>query len=187
MKFILLFLLTSSPLFAYTPLDIKPGMWVYKTDPSAIIEAALEKVPEAQRQMVKMMMEKMGQDKMPGTTVYQCQTEEIVKDPEAMFKQQAKSNDKMKDCDFKVTKSTKTEAQFNLTCPNGVNAKVKMLVKNSKEHTTYATVKMPNGQFQVNEVKTLGTWVGTDCSKVEALNKESMKVEVPGGLQLPGQ
>ncbi len=177
--------LFTTTLLAYTPLDIKPGMWVYKTDPSAVIESALANVPEAQRAMVKTMMEKMGKDKMPGTTVYQCQTKEIINDPEAIFKQQAKGNDKMKDCDFKVVESTKKKAAFTLKCPNGLNANVRIVVKSSTEHDTYAKVKMPEAP-QDTEMKTTATWKGSDCSKVEELNKEAMKISIPN-IGFPGQ
>lgn len=183
MKFILLFMASTS--FAYTPLDLKPGLWKYETDPTSLIESALANVPEAQREMVKAMMEKMGKDKIPGTTVYACQTAEILKDPEAMFKQQAKNNEKMKDCEFKVKESSEKKAIFNLTCKNGVNAHVSMVVQNPKKHTSLAKMKLPQMNNKETQVKTVGTWAGSDCSKLEQLNKKSM--EIPGGFGIPGQ
>lgn len=185
MKLILALALTISTSFAYTPLDLKPGLWKYETDPSSIINAALENVPEAQRAMVKAMMEKMGKDKMPGSTVYACQTAEILKDPEAMFKQQAKNNEKMQDCDFKITESSKKKAVFKLTCKSGVNADVKMVVDNPKKHTSFAKMKLPQMNNKETEIKTVGTWTSDDCSNVEELNKKSM--QMPGGFGLPGQ
>lgn len=185
MKLILALILTISTTFAYTPLDLKPGLWKYETDPSSIIEGALANVPEAQREMVKMMMEKMGKDKIPGTTVYACQSEEILKDPEAMFKQQAKSNKDMQDCDFKITESSKKKAVFKLTCKNGVNADVSMMVQNPKKHTSVAKMKLPQMGNKETEVKTIGTWTSSDCSNVEELNKKSM--QMPGGFGIPGQ
>jgi hypothetical protein len=178
----LAFTVTTS--FAYTPLDLKPGLWRYETDASNLIESALSNVPESQRAMVKAMMEKMGKDKMPGTIVYACQSEEVLKNPEKMFKQQAQNNKDMQDCDFKITESSKKKAVFKLTCKNGVNANVRMIVENEKKHSSFAKMRMPQMNNKETEIKTSGSWVGPDCSNVEKLNKEATKI--PGGFSIPG-
>jgi hypothetical protein len=158
MKFILLFFF-SLPLYAFTPLDMKPGLWEFTTDTSAIMEQALAKIPEAQREMVKKMMAKSTEAMIK--PVKTCQTKEMISDPEGVFKQQVASNPKMKDCKYEVLKSSKTYAKVKFSCKEGINAEVEVNVKSPTEQISTVKTNQLNTD---NKIKTVGKWISSDCS-----------------------
>ncbi len=160
MKFLLLFSL-SLPLYAFTPLDMKPGLWEFTTDTSAIMEQALAKIPEAQREMVKKMMAKSTEAMVK--PVKTCQTKEMISDPEGVFKQQVASNPKMKDCKYEVLKSSKTYAKVKFSCKDGISAEVEVNVKSPTEQISTVKTNQLNND---NKIKTVGKWISNDCSSV---------------------
>jgi hypothetical protein len=149
MKFILLFFF-SLPLYAFTPLDMKPGLWEFTTDTSAIMEQALAKIPEAQREMVKKMMAKSTEAMIK--PVKTCQTKEMISDPEGVFKQ---------DCKYEVLKSSKTYAKVKFSCKEGINAEVEVNVKSPTEQISTVKTNQLNTD---NKIKTVGKWISSDCS-----------------------
>lgn len=154
--------------FAYTPLDIKPGLWEYKTDTSAMMEAMLANVPEAQREMVKKMMKSKqgaGMAAQINKPIYQCQTAEMIKDPQAVYESQKKQNPKMSNCDFKMLSSSKSKAEFKVTCDEGEmkgDIKVKIEAKSRTKQVIESEMPFPQAG---TKVKSIATWVSDDCSK----------------------
>lgn len=164
--------------FAYTPLDIKPGLWEYKTDTDAMMDAMLANVPEAQREMVKQMMKSKGGAAMAGQLnkpIYQCHTAEMIKDPEGVFEAQKKQNPDMAKCDFKMLSSGKTKANFKLKCTEkgDITVTVKTQGKTKQIIETKMDYPQPN-----TKIKSTATWVSSDCSK-ETKKIKKPKVEIP--------
>lgn len=159
MKLILLSAFSLSLSAAYTPLDIKPGLWEYTTDTSAIMDQTLANIPEAQREMVKKMMAKSAGVMIKPVKV--CQTKEMINDPQGVFKQQMANNPKMKECKYDILKSSKSYAKIKFNCKDGIGAEVEVNVKSPTEQITTANTSYPTPN---TVIKTVGKWISNDCS-----------------------
>jgi hypothetical protein len=171
MKFFLLTLcLISFSSLATTPLDIKAGLWKYETDTDAIMDSMLATVPEAQREMVKQMMkskEGAGMAAQINKPIYQCHTEQMIKDPQGVFEAQKKQNPKMANCAFKMVSSSSTKARFKLNCEQTGDMEVSVKTEGQEKQIIETTMK----KGPMKSIKSTATWVGTDCSKATKLEK----------------
>ena len=171
MKFLLLSLsLISLSTFAVTPLDIKAGLWKYETDTDSMMDSMLATVPEAQREMVKQMMKSKGGAGMAAQInkpIFQCHTEEMIKDPQGVFEAQKKQNPEMSKCDFKMVSSSSTKAKFKLNCEQTGNMVVSVKTEGKEKQIIETT--MSKGPMK--NIKSTATWVGTDCSKATKFEK----------------
>ncbi|MFT6067966.1 MAG: hypothetical protein ACJAT2_002543 [Bacteriovoracaceae bacterium] len=168
MKYIILtlFIIPSLSLAAtkMVPLDMKPGLWEYKTDigTDSIMAQAMANIPEAQRAMMKKMLEAKMKD--VNKPVKQCLTLDQIKNPEKQFKEALTKNDNMKDCKMLAKKSTDKLFEGNLNCPkSGRNIYIKVVVKSPKHIIN--DVKMPMGGGSPKLIQSVGRWISSSCPK----------------------
>ncbi len=138
-----------------TPLDILPGLWEYTTDMSKnkMMQNALASVPEAQKEMVKKMMQKNAPK-----PVKNCMTQEELNDPESHFRKGVAKNKQMKDCKMLITKSTKKKFIGMLKCPDKTKTfNIDVTVINKKEMDTV----IKGGMF--GEIKSKAKWLTAKC------------------------
>ncbi|MCR9203583.1 MAG: DUF3617 family protein [Halobacteriovoraceae bacterium] len=158
MKTFLALLLLSTSTFAvkFKQLDIKAGLWRHEIVENSAIDKMLEKVPEAQRAMMKSMMkEKMN-------SYDACQTPEMLKDPEGKFKEAVAKKPEMKGCEFVILKSSSKYNHSKIKCPEKkLNMDIKIEVLNEKEQkqTVLTNVPQPNSNIVVR-----ARWVG-ECKE----------------------
>lgn len=168
MKYLILTLFILPTLsFAATkmvPLDMKPGLWEYKTDigTDSIMAQAMANIPQAQRAMMKKMLQAKMKD--VNKPVKQCLTTDQINNPEKQFKEALTKNDNMKDCKMLAKKSTSKLFEGNLNCPkSGRNIYIKVIVKNSKHIIN--DVKMPMGGGAPKLIQSVGRWISASCPK----------------------
>ena len=146
----------------FVALNIQPGLWVYQTemDDSKMMEAALASVPEAQRAMVKEMMQGKMQVNKP---VQQCITAEQIKNPKkSHFEQATKGTEGMDNCEMKITKSTQSSFVGELQCSGTMQAtKISLTVQNRKKTASKIVATLNAGQ--VTEITSTGTWISAKC------------------------
>lgn len=158
MKIILSLLLLSTSTFAakFKPLDVKAGLWRYEIVENSAIDKMLEKVPEAQREMMKSMLKGKMQ------SFESCQTPEMLKDPEGKFKEAVAKNPELKGCEFNILKSSASYNHSKIKCPNkSHDSDIQIKVVNTKEQqqTVVTNTPSPNSKIVIK-----ATWVG-DCKE----------------------
>jgi hypothetical protein len=159
---IILSLVISSNLFAVDmkPMNIEPGLWKSETkmDNGGMIKQMLAKVPEAQRAMVKQMMEKSMKKQLPATDV--CFTKEMINNPQKVYEEQMAKN--TQGCKFNVKESTSTKFSGTMVCKDkNFSSDFVWKVKNKKETESVVNIVSNGGAKQ--KIHVISKWFKADC------------------------
>lgn len=139
------------------PLDIEMGYWetTTKIEESEMMKSLLASVPEAQRAMMRQMM----QSGIDSTVGRQCVTEESFADMEKMLKE-SYGGDNKQGCKFDVTKSSDKEFLGSITCA-GMPSTIHTQVINSKHHQSTVISIVPG--MGENKVVSTAQWKSAEC------------------------
>lgn len=167
MKFfvIALFVTTS---FAHAALNMKPGLWninmVIKSEgkefnPAAQMQAAMAKMPEAQKKKMMEMMGKQGAGMSSDGKTQVCYSKAMIEKPDSFGKQ---ANTK---CDTKIVTNSSSKVVTNFKCEDGTVGDATWTVAGAEKMTGLVNVKDPKGK--ASTINYTGSFAKADCGSVK--------------------
>lgn len=140
------------------PLDMELGYWESSAEmlENGAMAKVLESIPEAQRAMMKEMME----SKMKIPTTKQCITADTFKDLEKKMRESMGDQEGGQNCEFKVTSSSSKEFSGTLKCAS-MNASIQTKAINSKRQES--TIESTMAGVGVTKLKMVAEWKGGTC------------------------
>lgn len=137
-----------------TPPDVELGLWVTKTDTSALVEQALKQVPAEMHDMMRGMIEKQME---ASSNVEQCFTQELL---ESFDEQMKKSLANQPKCNLDIIESTSKKLVAETNC-DGNLIKITTDVINSKQIDTKIEGNF-TGQGEA-VIKSTAKWQSSSC------------------------
>jgi hypothetical protein len=170
MKFFSLTISLLFPVYAFSALNMKPGLWNMEMtimadgkemNPSAEMEKMMNKLPEAQRKLVLESMGKASVNANNGTQV--CFTSKMIKDPKSMMDKESEK------CDVKLISNTPKEMVTSFKCPDGARGEGVWTAKDPQNLVGKVKVFNKKGKESVMNYK--GTFLKNDCGHVKPVNQ----------------
>jgi len=171
MKYLLVFFMLHTT-FAYSALNMKPGLWKVKMvmksdgkeiDASSEMQKAMAKMPEAQKKKMMEMMGKMKSGIAQDGGMQVCYSKAVLDTPENLSKQK----DQNKKCDTKVVTQTPSKVVTNFKCEDGTIGDGTWKVVSPSAYNGVMNITSPKGEK--SQINYTAKFLTPDCGKVKPI------------------